>query len=149
MFRRHPSSTRTDTLVPYTTLFRSEAFAHVLAQLRDVFIKATIPCSRLFGRTGKRWIALPGITRKADEQRRSNEFPCRAGYPAEADDSGDRQARQRNGDDPAAPCPRLLFVFCLTPPLISPSPDPRRTNGIAASRHAIGSKRAPNLPNHT
>src|SRR3546814_1443131 len=69
----------------------AEAFAHVLAQLRDVFIKGTIPCSRLFGRTGKRWIALPGITRKADEQRRSNEFTCRAGYPAEADDSGARQ----------------------------------------------------------
>src|SRR3546814_10350971 len=79
----------------------AEAFAHVLAQLRDVFIKGTIPCSRLFGRTGKRWIALPGITRKADEQRRSNEFPCRAGYPAEADDSGARQDRQRNGDDQA------------------------------------------------
>src|SRR3546814_18071662 len=25
----------------------AEAFAHVLAQLRDVFIKGTIPCSRL------------------------------------------------------------------------------------------------------
>src|SRR3546814_19082385 len=26
MIRRHPSSTRTDTLVPYTTLFRSHGF---------------------------------------------------------------------------------------------------------------------------
>src|SRR3546814_11405279 len=138
MFRRHPSSTRTDTLVPYTTLFRSEAFAHVLAQLRDVFIKATIPCSRLFGRTGQRWIALPGITRKADEQRRSNEFPCRAGYPADADDSGARQDRQRNGADPAAHCPRLLYVLRVNRPLIRHRPAARRSTGLAQSTHTIG-----------
>src|SRR3546814_8023598 len=63
----------------------AEAFAHVLAQLRDVFITCTIPCSRLFGRTGKLWIALPGITRKSDDQRRSNAFTYRAGYRVEQD----------------------------------------------------------------
>src|SRR3546814_4668621 len=36
MLRRPPRSTRTDTLFPYTTLFRSEA-AHGLAQRVDVF----------------------------------------------------------------------------------------------------------------
>src|SRR3546814_19931643 len=107
----------------------AEAFAHVLAQLRDVFIKGTIPCSRLFGRTGKRWIALPGITRKADEQRRSNEFPCRAGYPAEADDSGARQDRQRNGDDPAAHCPRTLSVLRWNRPRTNHSPADRNSGG--------------------
>src|SRR3546814_7504305 len=50
----------------------AEAFAHFLAQLRDVFIKVTIPCSRLFVRTGKRWIALPGLTRKANDTHRSD-----------------------------------------------------------------------------
>src|SRR3546814_1793113 len=101
----------------------------------DRCIKGTIPRSRLFGRTGKRWIALPGITRQADEQRRSNEFPCRAGYPAEADDSGARQDRQRNGDDPAVHCPRSeehtselqslmrisYAVFCLKKKTTDPS----------------------------
>src|SRR3546814_1365404 len=33
MIRRPPRSTRTDTLFPYTTLFRSEAL-HALAQIR-------------------------------------------------------------------------------------------------------------------
>src|SRR3546814_5680961 len=33
MVRRQPRSTRTDTLVPYTTLFRSRAEAEVLQQL--------------------------------------------------------------------------------------------------------------------
>src|SRR3546814_13503679 len=92
-----------------------------------------MPCSRLFGRTGKRWIALPGITRKADEKRRSNEFPCRAGYPAEAADSGARQDRQRNGDDPAAHFPPLLCVLRLNRPRISHTPAPTRSTGIATT----------------
>src|SRR3546814_1271353 len=39
MIRRPPRSTRTDTLFPYTTLFRS--FAHVLA--RDLRTRAFLP----------------------------------------------------------------------------------------------------------
>src|SRR3546814_7401243 len=36
MIRRPPRSTRTDTLFPYTTLFRSRQLAELLAQLFDV-----------------------------------------------------------------------------------------------------------------
>src|SRR3546814_8645534 len=35
MYRRPPHSTRTDTLFPYTTLFRSCHFAHIGAAARD------------------------------------------------------------------------------------------------------------------
>src|SRR3546814_2310992 len=35
MIRRPPISTRTDTLFPYTTLFRSEVEAQALARLRN------------------------------------------------------------------------------------------------------------------
>src|SRR3546814_7630734 len=35
MIRRPPRSTRTDTLFPYTTLFRSRAFLHLLGQRDD------------------------------------------------------------------------------------------------------------------
>src|SRR3546814_538892 len=36
MIRRPPRSTRTDTLVPYTTLFRSEEDVHGVNQLRVI-----------------------------------------------------------------------------------------------------------------
>src|SRR3546814_5878567 len=44
MMRRPPRSTRTDTLFPYTTLFRSTAAAHRPDRYSDV------PRHRLFGR---------------------------------------------------------------------------------------------------
>src|SRR3546814_6743448 len=41
----------------------AEAFAHVLAQLRDVFNKGTIPCSRLFGRSEEHTSELQSLMR--------------------------------------------------------------------------------------
>src|SRR3546814_9710207 len=41
MIRRHPRSTRTDTLFPYTTLFRSEA----IAGAGRLCLRALKPCS--------------------------------------------------------------------------------------------------------
>src|SRR3546814_4617982 len=45
MIRRPPRSTRTDTLFPYTTLFRSLALTHPLAQPTDVARSTTVSAS--------------------------------------------------------------------------------------------------------
>src|SRR3546814_4914374 len=39
MIRRPPRSTRTDTLFPYTTLFRSDAYADLLEQVVDLSLR--------------------------------------------------------------------------------------------------------------
>src|SRR3546814_14047670 len=64
MIRRPPKSTRTDTLCPYTTLFRSDA-AHpaVDAAVRDVEIIVG-PCGVAFvdvGAEGRAGGAQPGV----------------------------------------------------------------------------------------
>src|SRR3546814_14489222 len=58
MIRRPPRSTRTDTLFPYTTLFRSYPF-HLLRYLRCgaapvIFWTQPGAVSRAWGRTGRR-----------------------------------------------------------------------------------------------
>src|SRR3546814_6952563 len=45
MLRRPPRSTRTDTLFPYTTLFRSRSAAQNLRYPDSVRVGATIPCT--------------------------------------------------------------------------------------------------------
>src|SRR3546814_10680867 len=52
MIRRPPRSTRTDTLFPYTTLFRSAHHRHVLARPGERGIGGAIerPAARLRGR---------------------------------------------------------------------------------------------------
>src|SRR3546814_3094060 len=52
MYRRPPGSTRTDTLVPYTTLFRSHAIG------RDRFV---VRASRIDRRSGKFALCQAGI----------------------------------------------------------------------------------------
>src|SRR3546814_6828183 len=42
MIRRPPRSTRTDTLFPYTTLFRSPLVARLNADTRQIYIRARI-----------------------------------------------------------------------------------------------------------
>src|SRR3546814_12454138 len=44
MLRRPPSSTRTDTLFPYPTLFRSASFASVLRLLAPLFSVPSVAC---------------------------------------------------------------------------------------------------------
>src|SRR3546814_10674710 len=54
MVRRPPRSTRTDTLFPYTTLFRSERVgAHAVVDV-DVVEAAGLLLQQHFGRTGRR-----------------------------------------------------------------------------------------------
>src|SRR3546814_11617799 len=60
MIRRPPRSTRTDTLFPYTTLFRSDgrvAIAHSLVELAD--LPAMAPFHRALGRLLDRQLPLP------------------------------------------------------------------------------------------
>src|SRR3546814_14655980 len=46
MIRRPPRSTRTDTLFPYTTLFRSQLLAPILARIMGVEQQANLPLAR-------------------------------------------------------------------------------------------------------
>src|SRR3546814_10190324 len=80
MIRRPPRSTRTDTLFPYTTLFRSSRGNHSAA------------CSGLSAR-GPRvtvWIAWPGILRLNGDA--SHSLIVRHGWGA----AGERKARERS-----------------------------------------------------
>src|SRR3546814_9631016 len=43
MIRRPPRSTRTDTLFPYTTLFRSASAQHLQAAPREAMVTAVLP----------------------------------------------------------------------------------------------------------
>src|SRR3546814_17175197 len=74
MYRRPPGSTRTDTLFPDTTLFRSYRFAHMLVGERDdeaaellglqLFAERREPvCIAGHGR----YLSLPGCGNKLDE----------------------------------------------------------------------------------
>src|SRR3546814_6345163 len=46
MIRRPPRSTRTDTLFPYTTLFRSHRWIDDRNQVRSVLFRRTLPVGR-------------------------------------------------------------------------------------------------------
>src|SRR3546814_999219 len=80
MIRRPPRYTRTDTLFPYTTLFRSlpGVFAHIGPEQRIVIDVVIIP------RQGER----PHVHRLPDHQHA-------AGVAAGGDDAGDDPGRDR------------------------------------------------------
>src|SRR3546814_20521030 len=61
MIRRPPRSTRTDTLFPYTTLFRSEAEKEYLlsAAVSDSYTSAR-------GRLGKIWLKRGNLTKSLE-----------------------------------------------------------------------------------
>src|SRR3546814_5624250 len=52
MIRRPPRSTRTDTLFPYTTLFRSQVFITHDARIVDQYIEFRMFSYSLFGKDG-------------------------------------------------------------------------------------------------
>src|SRR3546814_995872 len=78
MIRPPPRSTRTDTLFPYTALFRSDAF-RVLHESAPDFSRGHFACravqkphaeplldsSDMFGRHGRRHVQSPSCTRQA------------------------------------------------------------------------------------
>src|SRR3546814_1494782 len=60
MIRRPPRSTRTDTLFPYTTLFRSGAHDQAAALLAHVDLGAEVDAVRQFLRAGRHLRHLVG-----------------------------------------------------------------------------------------
>src|SRR3546814_5484869 len=69
MIRRPPRSTRTDTLCPYTTLFRSIDVNHWAA--REIGLAFEVPASAHRVRIGPAPLAPPGIPLEDEIQRRN------------------------------------------------------------------------------
>src|SRR3546814_11061056 len=71
MIRRPPRSTRTDTLFPYTTLFRSPAALAFLAAIADDSIPVAVGFLLIFGHDLERKVlALRKCRPAVEEQRR-------------------------------------------------------------------------------
>src|SRR3546814_2488789 len=89
MLRRPPRSTRTDTLFPYTTLFRSDAVAHHRTTSPRTIVDAGRNCQATrvgirHDRSSRRWPLWERIDGKATSQ---NGRPGMAAHP----DPGARQ----------------------------------------------------------
>src|SRR3546814_6611271 len=67
MIRRPPRSTLTDTLFPYTTLFRSEARVGGVARARPGVAAGDGAAVARPGRSGGAWHGDPGAGRGADD----------------------------------------------------------------------------------
>src|SRR3546814_13215367 len=112
MIRRPPRSTRTDTLCPYTTLFRSIDVNHWAA--REMGLAFEVPASAHRVRIGPAPLAPPGIPLEEEIQRRNQ-----------------RQATRR---------PRQHAVACTLPlhhAALDPRPaarDPRYAEAAAVGR---------------
>src|SRR3546814_2371477 len=65
MIRPPPRSTRTDTLFPYTTLFRSEATGAYHRQLEQAL--TNLPCVKLNPARARRFAQAVGILAKTDK----------------------------------------------------------------------------------
>src|SRR3546814_19431598 len=89
MFRRTPRSTRTDTLFPYTTLFRSPE----TAEQRVAFLE-------LPPRAANVEIGPQHHAQREIEQRRPEREPARTpGVKEQADQRGDRGDRQHDREN--------------------------------------------------
>src|SRR3546814_17790290 len=88
MIRRPPRSTRTDTLFPYTTLFRSQLLGHLVRPLRAGDAGAGAPASGPGGRGARGPGDLAGPRRRGG----GRSFPRAPRSPALADLPG-RQGR--------------------------------------------------------
>src|SRR3546814_15456959 len=87
MIRRPPRSTRTDTLFPYTTLFRSQGSHRIVAETAD---KIAVDCEP----AGPEALLIAGIERDIGQRRREQRDGGKeVGLGAVR---GDRAARQRD-----------------------------------------------------
>src|SRR3546814_6450147 len=104
MIRRPPSSTRTDTLFPYTTLFRSDAVGRIIG----------VEC-----RIGTRAIVRQRQRRAADDRRAGRDLERRGGgavvaMGVGAEDRGDALARSEEHTSKLQSLMRISYaVFCL------------------------------------
>src|SRR3546814_6980300 len=89
MIRRPPRSTRTDTLFPYTTLFRSQFVAtgtaepRLLAEADDIIVSAHVRCAReLLSKPGAGKIELIGYHGQTVLHRPDRGLTIQIGDPA-------------------------------------------------------------------
>src|SRR3546814_1531797 len=105
MIRRPPRSTRTDTLFPYTTLFRSAADRRLRrAAIRSAQRERAVGCCRRGGRTQCRYVARKGVTRTATHLR----------TPEQAEPARDKSNRSEEHTSELQSLMRISYaVFCL------------------------------------
>src|SRR3546814_8974484 len=108
MIRRPPGFTRTDTLLPYTTLFRSPAGAE-----RGAAEKARLNIGPQFNRAG----GQPRIVRRNLRQPRERPQHRRGVGGATANAGGDRQVLAERSEEHTSELQSLMrisyAVFCL------------------------------------
>src|SRR3546814_10438671 len=98
MIRRPPRSTRTDTLFPYTTLFRSktgyQSFVTSFNQCMETAVLVQRHDRRHSGKTELKAGACHGLwPEKHDEDRPARYQPKRNRFPAERETAQDEQCR--------------------------------------------------------
>src|SRR3546814_16563374 len=110
MIRRPPRSTRTDTLFPYTTLFRSPARCQKAVVPRDIGVLAIL---RGIMAACHNFYALSSQLAKFVEERAVLEL--RIGIPARMSDNGPSARIDNPADGIGQPCPtpRQLGGFAL------------------------------------
>src|SRR3546814_13751205 len=104
MIRRPPRSTRTDTLLPYTTLFRSESPVSLIAKLR---VKHGLGGESLPLRPSPTGLGRPllrGDPATPPESESADRL-CRAGLKAGGEASGARRGEPRCPETPLTPVP--------------------------------------------
>src|SRR3546814_14570847 len=100
MIRRHPRATRPDTLIPYTTLFRSTGFSH-RSRPEDVvpFIDALLRDGGMFMRNGSGalMLAYVAVGRLVGYfEPHINSWDCLAGLLLVREAGGDRKSTRLN-----------------------------------------------------
>src|SRR3546814_18814057 len=94
MIRRPPRSTRTDTLFPYTTLFRSDAGGVGRAEIEDAVLVAVAPDLAVLARYALVGDAQVGFLRTPDQHARGVDVSASA-QPGAVDHDHARRARHR------------------------------------------------------
>src|SRR3546814_2803829 len=124
MIRRPPRSTRTDTLFPYTTLFRSESWTPariIIAGLATGFLAGRADPARVLKQLGSggRWIQLVGALSGLAASLQSSIAAADAGKAVDRADDGDESGRRRRmrSEEHTSELQSLMrisyAVFCL------------------------------------
>src|SRR3546814_20582321 len=145
MIRRPPSSTRTDTLFPYTTLFRSVAMpAELVEELSPRFPAVEHPVVRVHPETGRKTLFVnriftqhvvgldeaesDALLLRLYEQMHRPEYQCRFAWTPGALALWDNRATQHPATSATPPPPQLmtrLTPAAHRPPGPPPQPRPR------------------------
>src|SRR3546814_4411780 len=121
MIRRPPRSTRTDTLFPYTTLFRSQGpERHRLRWPRRLLVHRSRPGARQWPRSWRdllrqgRWLAYHPPAHRGDGPERHRPLARRPDALCQRDDDRTRLGRSEEHTSELQSLMRISYaVFCL------------------------------------